>query len=179
MVLDSDATLLKHMDELFFISSCKAATPRAYWLDNPYMSSQVMLIEPSTTEFQRVQKAINQAKDGTFDMEIVNQLYGSECLVLPHEKYDLLTGEFRSTNHRKFFGKDHVKWNPAAIFNQASYIHFSDYPFPKPWYKATQKQVEASQPACEYDDGSTDDCYAKYIWLDLYKDFENRRMVSV
>jgi hypothetical protein len=30
------------------------------------------------------------------DMEIVNNLYGKCCLILPHRQYDLLTGEFRS-----------------------------------------------------------------------------------
>jgi alpha-N-acetylglucosamine transferase len=175
IILDSDTTVLKHSDELFFIPSTPAAMPRAYWLDNPYIASHVMVIEPSTTEFQRIQKAISKAKRGHFDMEIVNKLYGSKCLVLPHQKYGLLSGEFRSRDHGKFHGR--YDWDPVEAIREAHFVHYSDYPFPKPWVQASAHQEQVYRPQCKLDDGGIDDCQARYIWQDLYGDFKERRLV--
>jgi alpha-N-acetylglucosamine transferase len=177
LVLDSDATLLKHMDELFFIPSRTAALPRAYWLDKPLLTSSVMVLEPSAKEFARVQKSIENAEYGTYDMDIMNTLYGNDCSVLPHRKYLLLTGQFRSKSHVEYMGRE--KWDPVVAIKEAKFVHFSDYPIPKPWYQASWQEVEKSQPDCELDDSRVDHCQARYIWLDLYEDFKERRKVKV
>ena len=106
--LDSDATVLQPMDELFLIPSAPVAMPRAYWLDDT-LSSQLVLIEPSKHEFNRIQDAFKHRTKHDFDMEIVNQLYGKDCFVLPHRKYDLLTGEFRSEGHTRYLGDPNEK----------------------------------------------------------------------
>ncbi|RDL38128.1 uncharacterized protein BP5553_05561 [Venustampulla echinocandica] len=86
LFLDSDATVLSPMDELFLLPPCSAAMPRAYWLKKPVLTSHIMLIQPSASEFARVNKAIKKAGLGTYDMEIVNRLYGTDCVVLPHRR---------------------------------------------------------------------------------------------
>jgi len=177
LVLDSDMTLLKHMDELFFIPSHTVVLPRAYWLKNPFLSSHIMLIEPSTSEFLRVQKAIKKAAYGTYDMEIINELYGNDCAILPHRKYGLLTGEFRSKEHAKYMGSE--KWDPVVAIQEAKTVHFSDYPFPKPWQEAWWQEIDKTQPDCEVDAKGQEDCNARYIWLDLYEDFKERRKVRL
>ena len=72
--LDSDATVLQPMDELFLIPSTPVAAPSAYWLDKFSLSSQIVLIEPSETQFDRVQHALKHRKNSEYDMEIVNEL---------------------------------------------------------------------------------------------------------
>lgn len=177
LMLDSDSTLLRHMDELFFIPPAPIALPRAYWLDKPYLSSQVMLIEPSALAFERVKKEIQTAEYGIYDMDIVNDLYWDDCVVIPHRKYNLLTGEFRNKDHTKYLGKE--KWDPVVVIQEAKFIHFSDYPVAKPWLLPDWRDVERAQPDCGVDKKGEEDCQARYIWLDLYEDFKERRKVSL
>ncbi|KAL5590081.1 hypothetical protein FOVSG1_011948 [Fusarium oxysporum f. sp. vasinfectum] len=133
--IDSDSILLQDMDELFLLPSVPVAMPRAYWLypDKEILSSQVILLEPSEIEFARILEKVDLASSNDYDMEIVNYLYRDSALVLPHRCYDMLTGEFRSDNHTKYLGSDVEPWDPAAAYNEAKLIHFSDWPLPKPW----------------------------------------------
>ena len=53
--IDSDATVLAPMDELFLLPPCTVAMPRAYWmLPDNFFSSLIVLVQPSATEFDRV-----------------------------------------------------------------------------------------------------------------------------
>ncbi|KAK9312651.1 nucleotide-diphospho-sugar transferase, partial [Lipomyces starkeyi] len=104
LILDSDSTVLQTMDELFLAPSAPVAMPRAYWLNfnDRILSAQLILIEPSESEFNLVMNAMNAAKLNDYDMEIVNNIYKDSCLVLPHRRYNLLTGEFRSDKHSDY-----------------------------------------------------------------------------
>ncbi|EHL01420.1 putative Glucose N-acetyltransferase 1 [Glarea lozoyensis 74030] len=73
IILDSDATLLAPLDELFLLPPSTATMPRAYWLDKPTLASHIMVITPSAAEFARVQKEIDKAGLGVYDMEIANE----------------------------------------------------------------------------------------------------------
>lgn len=180
LALDSDSVVLQPMDELFLIPSCPVAMPRAYWLlrDDPprrILSSQIMLLEPDTTEFERIMDKTNVAADNEYDMEIVNQLYLDSAFILPHRKYDLLTAEFRSETHELYLGSDREKWDPAAVIKEAKFVHFSDWPVPKPWLGMEDDMREDMQPKCS--DGSKD-CPEQTIWNGLYNDFLKQRQVS-
>ncbi|PYH44750.1 nucleotide-diphospho-sugar transferase [Aspergillus saccharolyticus JOP 1030-1] len=179
--LDSDATLLQSMDELFLLPPCPVAVPRAYWL-NPNdrtMSSQVVLIQPSEFEFNRIKQSIADAGSNDYDMEIVNNLYKDSALILPHRPYDLLTGEFRSKNHTSYLGNAIERWDPMDVLSEAKFLHFSDWPVPKPWVRADPKLIEEKQPTCDInpETGLYDDCRARDIWLGVYDDFAQRRQV--
>ncbi|MCJ1265656.1 N-acetylglucosaminyltransferase [Lobaria immixta] len=137
--LDSDSTVLQPMDELFLLPPAPMAMPRAYWLgfDERVLSSQVMLLQPSEIEFKRVMRGMEKAESNDYDMEIVNDLYKDSALILPHRPYNLLTGEFRNTNlstHGRYLGNEDEKWDPSAAFQEAKFLHFSDWPFPKASY---------------------------------------------
>jgi len=108
-------------------------------------------------------------------MEIINSLFGNTCSLLPQREYALLTGEFRSRDHRAFMGEE--EWDPERVRAEAKFVHFSDYPFPKPWEESTLKEQEAAVPKCEVDKERREDCRAKDIWVELYKDFKMRRKV--
>ncbi|KAK9251415.1 nucleotide-diphospho-sugar transferase [Lipomyces tetrasporus] len=122
--LDSDSTVLQTMDELFIAPSAPVAMPRAYWLnfDDRILSAQLILIEPSVSEFNR---------PNDYDMEIVNNLYKDSCLILPHRPYNLLTGEFRSDKHSDYLGNSEEESDPEKTFKVAKFRHFSDWPVPK------------------------------------------------
>jgi hypothetical protein len=169
------------MDELFLIPRAPVAMPRAYWLsEESTLSSQIVLIQPTPEEFTRVKNAIDSAKGGDFDMEIVNDLYGKDCMILPHRKYDLLTGEFRNMkDHRNYLGNDYEEWDPEKILAEAKFLHFSDWPMPKPWLSSSASQTKDVQPPCVQDKDGKEDCRARDIWLGFYSDFKERRKVCI
>jgi alpha-N-acetylglucosamine transferase len=174
--VDSDSTILQHMDELFLSPPCPVAMPRAYWLfpKDKTLSSQLMLVQPSATEFDRVMQKTEVAGVDDYDMEIVNQLYADQAMILPHRPYDLLTGEFRGDEHEKYLGTDREPWDPVKIYNEAKFLHFSDWPVPKPWITMSQDIREKNQPKCVDKDGQQD-CSSRELWNGFYTDFTNRR----
>ncbi|KAK2625081.1 hypothetical protein QTJ16_005450 [Diplocarpon rosae] len=175
--LDSDSTVLQHMDELFFLPPAPVAMPRAYWLDKPgFLSSQLILIQPSANEFKRVKNAIDSAESVGFDMEIMNDLYGKDCWVIPHRRYDLLTREFRSKGrHVSYLGNDYETWDPEKVLQEAKFLHFSDWPMPKPWLPSSRSTIIENMPQCETNEQGEDDCRAKEVWLGFHNDFRKRR----
>ncbi|WAO89050.1 Glucose N-acetyltransferase 1 [Fusarium falciforme] len=175
--IDSDSMLLQPMDELFLLPSVPVAMPRAYWLwpDKEILSSQVVLIEPSDVEFKRIQDKIQAASGDDYDMEIVNYLYRESALVLPHRRYDLLTGEFRGDNHSKYLGSDVEVWDPAAAYSEAKLVHFSDWPLPKPWLPTPEDVRIKIQPDCKNTTEGIEDCTARIIWNSFYTDFKTKR----
>lgn len=121
------------MDELFLIQPCPVAMPLAYWrsANDSFMTSALMLVTPSAFEFERVMNATQRSDDTIYDMEIVNSLYQDRALVIPHNPYILLTGEFRSQDHSNYLGENNNDWNPEDVLRKAKYLHFSDWPVPK------------------------------------------------
>lgn len=175
--LDSDATLRRPMDELFLLpEESKLAMPRAYWL-NDTLSTSVMLASPSEAEFARIQARMSEGRSGEYDMEIINALYGDDCLVIPHNPYLLLTGEMRETSHAAYLGSEEASWDVPKVMNEAKYIHFSDYPIPKPWIAASENLRHDHVPKCK-ESGDKDgdlDCADRDAWLWMYDEFRERR----
>lgn len=112
---------------------CPVAMPLAYWrsANDSFMTSALMLVTPSTTEFGRVMNATQRSDETIYDMEIMNNLYQDRALVIPHDPYILLTGEFRSSDHANYLGEGNNNWNPDDVLQKAKYLHFSDWPVPK------------------------------------------------
>lgn len=169
------------MDELFLLPSTPVAMPRAYWLPRTggdVLSSQLVLIQPSEFEFNRVMTAMQNSSVEEYDMEIVNTAYATSAFVLPQRPYNLLTGEFRAESHTSYLGNDVEVWDPEKILKEAKFLHFSDWPTPKPWL-ASNQTLDANAPKChEADDGGEPDCRDRYIWQGFYYDFMNRRKVG-
>ncbi|KAI0109526.1 glucose N-acetyltransferase [Nemania sp. FL0031] len=174
--VDSDATILQPMDELFLMPPCPVAMPRAYWLfpKDKILSSQLMLVQPSEVEFDRIMKQVESSSRNDYDMEIVNQLYADSAMILPHRPYDLLTGEFRGDDHQNYLGTDREEFDPVAIYNEAKYLHFSDWPVPKPWIPMSEPVRQDKQPKCATKNGQ-EDCSARELWNGFYSDFTQRR----
>ncbi|KAJ5741149.1 Glucose N-acetyltransferase 1 [Penicillium malachiteum] len=186
--LDSDMTLLQHMDELFFLPKASVAMPRAYWLlpETKILSSLIAVIEPSYLEFTTLRDASKPAvygqidvnlTDGRFDMELLNSRFGDNAMVLPHRQYGLISSEFRLKDHWRYLGNAQEEWNPDKILSEAKFVHFSDWPLPKPWTMWQPSQLAELQPACDNNPGTPEEsgCRDREVWKGLYDDFRRRR----
>lgn len=180
------------MDELFFLPSAIVAMPRAYWLlpEVRALSSLVAVIEPSYREYSSLREDIKPASSGQiemnltanrYDMEVLNARYGDSALVLPHRQYGLVSGEFRTKKHERFLGSSHEEWNPDKALSEAKFVHFSDWPLPKPWVMWPQAQLAELQPACDNKPGTMEEsgCRDREVWKELYNDFRRRRKVRL
>lgn len=67
-----------------------------------FLSSQLIVIEPSKAEWKRVEYAMDHHEGNDYDMDILNKLYEKSSTVIPHRRYDLLTGEFRGSKHENY-----------------------------------------------------------------------------
>jgi hypothetical protein len=160
------------MDELFFLPSSPVAMPRAYWLPQPgILTSALIVLQPSTFEWQRIQEYMTH-DNPSYDMEILNAIYSESSIVLPHHRYFLLSAEFRNQTHYKYLGSN-VPWDGPKALRQAKYVHFSDWPVPKPWLQALNPMLVGSlAPVCaEAEEGGRPDCTDRDLWLWLYEDF--------
>ncbi|KAK2470588.1 hypothetical protein H9L39_17776 [Fusarium oxysporum f. sp. albedinis] len=179
LYIDSDSVLLESMDELFFMPSIPVAMPRAYWLFpmKEILSTMLMLIEPSEVEFARIMSEMDAASSNDYDIEIINSLYRNNAMVLPHRRYALLTGEFRSESHAKYLGSEIEPWDPARAYSEAKLVHLSDWPLPKPWLHIDEELRLELQPNCTNTTGDVVDCTARIIWNSFYTDFQMKRKV--
>ena len=187
--LDSDSTVLEPMDELFLLPPSPVAMPKAYWFDDDrrkLFTTGVMLVQPSEHEFSRIMSAVEAARKEEYDMEIVNNLFGDSADVLPHRPYPLVSGEFRANSHEKYlrrpdsYGGDDVgeEWDATDVFNEAKFVHFSDWPVAKPWRYNSPRFKGLQEPKCEKMFQPAD-CSGQRIWNWLYEDFASRRKVRV
>ena len=192
--LDSDIALFKHLDELFLLPSAPAAMLRAYWLplspSNPVLTSILILLEPSEILSQHLMNTIStpskpssQSPQPTayYDMDLLSSFFSTSALVLPHRQYGLLSGEFRLKHHEKYLGNDWEPWDPDRVLREASLVHFSDWPLPKPWIMWPRGQLQEEIPQCERNPGTDieEGCRNREVWLELYNGFRRRRKVSM
>ncbi len=181
--LDSDITLLQHLDDVFLLPASTAMT-RAYWQlpSIKTLTSLFVLIEPDIREAERLFAAASpdRRKENEFDMEMINARYADHAMVLPHRKLVLLTGEFRATTHEKYLGNDYEQWDPERALRETSIVHFSDWPLPKPWVMWPRNLLTEMLPRCTNNPGTSSEsgCENREIWLKLYNDFRKRRKVS-
>jgi len=163
------------MDELFHLPSARVVMPRAYWIDK--LSSAVLVVEPSLAEWKRITTYVEDSGESGFDMDILNALYNTTCLVLPHRQYLLLSSEFQEEEHARFLGAADETWVPSEVLAEAKYIHFSGMTVPKPWVPVDEGIIASARPKCRRTMDEKGDCEDRDIWLGLYKDFLGRRKV--
>ena len=187
--IDTDATVLNNMDELFFLPSAKVAMPRAYWAlpDTTELSALVVVIEPSYREYTALMDNAGAAIYGQvgvnettrYDVTLLNDRYADSALVLPHRQYGLVTSEFRRDDHRNFLGNEYEDWDPERVLAEAKVVHFADAPLPKPWIMWPQKLLVETLPKCKVSPGTAQEsgCQDRQVWRDLYNSFRRRRRV--
>lgn len=176
LYLDSDATLLKPMDDLFLLpASAPVAVPRAYWLVDT-LSTSIMLASPSAENFERITARVSEGHEGEDGEDIINALYGDSRLLIPHKPYLLLTGEMRRDDHAAYLGSAEEEWDVKKVMDEARYVRFSDWPTPD------EAMKEQGPPKCKVTGGKGaaggTSCEDRNVWLELHEDFRERRKVS-
>jgi alpha-N-acetylglucosamine transferase len=179
------------MDELFLLPPSPLAMPRAYWLAptadsgtiiatdaqrETKFTSTIMLVTPSTSEFDRVMAAVATASHDAYDMEVVNALYGDTARVLPHRPYVLLSQVLRweSDAERALYLGEGVAWDAEQLVAEAKYVHFSDWPIPKPWLPTPPGLKVNKQPKCAV---GLETCVERELWNGWYDEYRGRREV--
>jgi hypothetical protein len=178
IVFDTDSTLLSSVDELFFVPPTPVTMPYVYWDKNLGwgISSSLMVIQPSSSEFVRLEQEVGNATAGEVAMDIISRLYNETLLKLPQRPYHLNTGEFRLWDHRSYLGTRREMWNPTKILREAKFVHFFDPPLPKPWIGLSKKERTNYAPRCRSGGPHRMDCRDRFAWFRFYSDFSNRRM---
>jgi hypothetical protein len=170
------------MDELFLLPSTACAMPRGYWINPATLTSAVIVAEPSTAEFKRIIDFATHG-DAGYDMEILNSIYSNSALIIPHRNYLLLSGEFRANTHEKYLGNDYEAWNATKELEDVKYVHWSEWPLPKPWIRPDEHELEVVQPKCKDIEGGNGeeememegDCRDRDAYFWLREDFTRRR----
>ena len=178
--LDSDATLLRPMDELLLMpAESPAAMPRAYWLQDTLCTS-IMLASPSAAHFTAIQARVAERREGERDVDVViNTLCGKDgCVVIPHRPYLLLSGEMRQQEHGAYLGlEEEGGWNVRRAMAEAKYVSFSE---PKPWVASSEdlKDEKERMPKCKEGAEGMQNCDDRDAWLGLVSpEIALRRMI--
>jgi hypothetical protein len=82
-------------------------------------------------------------------MDILNLTYKNPCIIIPHRRYNLVSGEFRADKHERYLGSTEEKWNGKKVFDEAKFVHFSHWPVPKPWNHASEEVMASPEPKCK------------------------------
>lgn len=184
LAFDSDTLVLNSMDHYFLSPLAPIAVPRAYWLtdkdaniSSQVLGSHVMLLEPNDGRYRTIMDEAKQS--GEFDMEVLNQLFNTSAMILPHRRLALLTGELRKTDHSKYLAPDvDEEWNAMAEVSRSVLVHFSDWPLPKPWKHRTDKQFQDMMPDCPDGDVGRPDrppCADRMMWTSFYEDYDDSK----
>lgn len=185
LALDSDATILQPLDDLFLLPPTPLAMTRAYWL-NDTLGAELALITPDAQAYKAIESRVAKAGSQEFDMEILNAVYGDTCMVVPHRPYVMLSGELRSQNHRNYLSNEWEEWDAARAILEVRYVHFSDWPVPKPWLPRSEGLVREQEPKCRKkavavnEEGKLveeEECTERLVWRNLYEGFRERRKV--
>lgn len=171
---DNDGLVLRNLDDLAsqMPRHVELAVPRAYYTESNGVSSAFMVIRPSEKLARLAREITRERSVGDYDMEVINQMVQREDVVsleLPYSKYLLLTGIFR--DHTQFDKTS--EWDARKVIEQASYIHFSDSPIPKPWVDDRGAQLRQHGPRCQ---GT--DCENVVVWKEVYRQFRDEMRAS-
>ncbi|KAL4790342.1 nucleotide-diphospho-sugar transferase [Aspergillus venezuelensis] len=131
----------------------------------------------SESESAKEKDKENKSSRTKYDMELLNEFYGDSAMVLPHRQYGLITGEFRTQNHTAFLGSDDEVWDPDRVLAEAKFVHFSDWPLPKPWVMWPHEMLADILPKCKNNPGTLHEsgCRDRDLWMKLYDDFRIKR----
>ncbi|ETO66079.1 hypothetical protein F444_16671 [Phytophthora nicotianae P1976] len=130
--LDADAVPMANLDHLFDLPSAPLYAPTAYWLEQPFFASTLLVIEPSGDVFNDIIRwARERGAAAGFDMDILNKYFADSVQYLPGV-YTVLNSDFRRAPNER-----------TTLFNTTSelkehvqVVHFSCKPdgsYGKPW----------------------------------------------
>ena len=97
LILDSDQIILQSLDHVFSLPATDLAAPRAYWLGSSGFTSAFLLVSLSDRLWNRMDHAIKEINDNTFDMDLLNKMFIETVMLLPGD-YCTLNSEWETNN---------------------------------------------------------------------------------
>ncbi|KAF4045460.1 putative glucose N-acetyltransferase 1 [Phytophthora infestans] len=130
--LDADAVPMTNLDHLFELPPAPLYAPMAYWLEQPFFASTLLVIEPSDIVFGDIIRwARGHGPAAGFDMDIFNKYFADSVQYLPGV-YTVLNSDFRrAPNERSVLFNSTVE-----LRENTRVVHFSCKPdgsYGKPW----------------------------------------------
>ncbi|KPM44440.1 hypothetical protein AK830_g2069 [Neonectria ditissima] len=83
VVLDADQLILRSLDKVFDLPPADFYAPSAYWIDDSFLSSTIMLIQPNAELWTKIQQTVASLPPHQYDMDVVNALFGDDAPRLP------------------------------------------------------------------------------------------------
>ena len=83
LILDSDQMILQSLDHVFSLPAADLAAPRAYGQGTFGFTSAFLLVSLSDRLWDRIDRALQTISDNTFDMDILNRMFGETAMLLP------------------------------------------------------------------------------------------------
>ena len=97
LILDSDQVILQSLDHVFSLPAVDLAAPRAYWQGSHGFTSAFLLVNLSDRLWNRMEVALQNITDDTFDMDLLNQMFADTAMILPGD-YCTLNSEWETNN---------------------------------------------------------------------------------
>jgi alpha-N-acetylglucosamine transferase len=127
---DADAIPLNSLDDLLSLPlTDPIAAPRAYWLQQPYWTSALLVVQPSIARWNRIKRHFETASQrNAYDMDLINREFSGEIQSLPPATF-CLNSEWEEANRPGFFA------DPVEAHARVSVVHFTA--LGKPWTYST------------------------------------------
>jgi hypothetical protein len=130
--MDADAVPLQSLDHLFDLPPATLYAPTAYWLQQPWFASTLLVLEPKHSEFEKLLAWTRERGAAAgFDMDILNRYFQDTVRYLPGD-YTVLNSDFRA----KPEAKNKLYATTTELKQHAKLVHFSCKPdgsYGKPW----------------------------------------------
>ncbi|KAI8908030.1 nucleotide-diphospho-sugar transferase [Gorgonomyces haynaldii] len=115
--IDSDTLIMRNLDHLFLLPPIETYwAPRAYWLNQPFITSVLLVVDPKFGQLQKLRDWLKHEKGNVFDMDTLNLMWINKAGILP-EEYTILDKDFdeRKPENRKRYESAYIVHFSASI----------------------------------------------------------------
>ncbi len=102
LILDSDQIILQSLDHVFSLPAADLAAPRASGQGTFGFTSAFLLVSLSDRLWDRMELALKTIDHGTFDMDLLNRMFGETAMILPGD-YCTLNSQWETNTIPKWW----------------------------------------------------------------------------